>query len=254
MVPGTSAAFPTPGPSSGDLRPGRWPLGRRFAIALLALVWVGFAWGGGAAQAAPGDRPVVQEPTPTAELSPEFLAAYERLRSRETDPASPEPGAGPSRDTALPALNTWLAALLVVGGLAYGGLWGWRRLRSGGLAGRSPGRWIWVREERSLGAAQRLVLAQVGETSLLLGVTEQQITLLARFDAQALEAQDPEGFAARLDQVLSPEAAVALSFAGTDGPAEPNVHERVEDLRSLRQGPQGRTAFSDFPSEVTGHA
>ncbi|GEM_PF-6648918 len=247
-----SSGMPAPPLSQGTLSPpgpraSRPGVGPRVAAGLLVLAWIWLAWGGGSAQAAPAG----QEPTPTTELSPEFVAAYERLWAREVGPPGPEPGPEPSREAPLPALSTWMAALLAVGGLAYGGLWGWRRLRPGRGRGRSPGRWIWVREEQRLGAAQRLVLAQVGETALLLGVTEQQITLLARFDAQALESQDPEGFAARLDQALASGPAGPFAFSG---PAEPNVHERVEDLRALRQEPGGRTPFSEIPSEVTGHA
>lgn len=189
-----------------------------------------------------------QEATPTPGLSPEFLAAYDRLQERGGHPVPDRTGEDAQSAGGWPAASTWVVALLGVGGLAYGSLWGWRRLRwMGGHPLARSGEQIQIREERSLGPAQRLVLAQVGENLLLLGVTEQQITLLTRLDADSLAGEDE--FAARLAQATATPQ-TPPPFVAAD--LSPEIPERVESLRALRRG-VGFHAVTHSGMEAAGH-
>lgn len=94
------------------------------------------------------------------------------------------------------------ASMLVVVGLVVALGWLYSRCR---FAGGGAGDVIKVVASRAMGAKERIVLIDIAEQQLLLGVTAMQIQTLHTFDKPAVTAKAvvaSEGFASRLRAAL----------------------------------------------------
>ena len=76
----------------------------------------------------------------------------------------------------MPTASSFLMLLLVLA-LIPAALWGIKRLQAFRPAGAT--REMEVKAQLALGARERVVLVRVGDRTLVLGVTAQQVTLLA---------------------------------------------------------------------------
>ena len=96
-----------------------------------------------------------------------------------------------------------VASMVVVVGLVVALGWMYSRFR---LSGSGAGDAIKVIASRSMGAKERIVLIDVADQQLLLGVTAMQIQTLHTFGEPAIKVQanvDSAGFANRLRSAMS---------------------------------------------------
>lgn len=105
--------------------------------------------------------------------------------------------------------------LALVGGIT----WVLRRrgLLAGGLSGKSTGR-LQILDRKSLNKHASLVVARVGDTSVLLGVTEQNVTVLSDSDGLGAGWCPPAGTAPQVEQKTEDDEPQAM-------PAEPKPAE-----------------------------
>jgi flagellar protein FliO/FliZ len=101
------------------------------------------------------------------------------------------------------AIVSTVSALAVVGVLAYAGLWLLRRMQSG--AWNAPGPFK-LHATHALGARERVVLLEVTDRLLVLGVTSQRIDLLLE-----LPKFDPGQGVAGSAKVTGPHPGIASS-------------------------------------------
>ncbi len=77
-----------------------------------------------------------------------------------------------------------LILLPLVGGLAFGALWLWRRVQPGGMAMGQRERFVKVVDAVPMGTAGRLAVVEFGGKRLLLGVSRSGIALIAEAKIQ----------------------------------------------------------------------
>lgn len=82
-----------------------------------------------------------------------------------------------------------LLMLPLVGGLAYGALWMWRKAQPG-LAFGQRDRLVKLVDALPLGATSRLAVVEFGDKRLLLAVSRGRIDLLAETTAEAAPVRD----------------------------------------------------------------
>jgi len=99
-------------------------------------------------------------------------------------------------------LGQLLGSLLLVLALVVGLAWLARRLNGGRLA---AGRNLRLVGGLSLGSRERIMVVEVGEVQLVLGVAPGRVQTLHVLDKPLSEAPAPEGFAARLAQQMNPK-------------------------------------------------
>ena len=126
------------------------------------------------------------------------LAATTGVSSTHLGRAEPYTGPAP---LAAPSLVTTAGSLLLV--LSVILMLGWLLRRMQGVRVQG-GQLIQVLASQAVGQREKLLLVQVADAQLLLGVTSSQIQLLHRLDGAALPPARPEaaaGFAERLAQL-----------------------------------------------------
>lgn len=172
------------------------------------------------------------------ELDDTFWSEFDRLSQRDApSPASSQPASGDD----LSGLAGQLAfSLILVAGLAYAGIWGFKQYsaRQGGQVSFS-GQLLAVQESRNLGPNQVLHVVRMGEETLLLGATAHTISCLARYGGEQL----PEPFGATLQAQMSAPTAIspATSLAPSpvaepvQPPRPPSLQESLERLRQSQQ-------------------
>lgn len=82
-----------------------------------------------------------------------------------------------------------LVLLPLVGGLAFGALWLWRRVQPGMAFGQRQ-RWVRLVDAIPMGATSRLAVVEFADRRLLLAVSRGNIQLLAE---SAMEEVEPIG-------------------------------------------------------------
>ncbi|MGF1547909.1 MAG: flagellar biosynthetic protein FliO [Thiotrichales bacterium] len=125
------------------------------------------------------------------------LALVVNASSHAADPGLTLPGPG------TPEIGRMIVTLLLMVA-AFAGLAWWMR-RLGGKFGGLHHAALKIRASLALGTRERLVVLQVGESHLLLGITAQQITKLHELtdaDVAALGSDSTGDFAARFRKAL----------------------------------------------------
>lgn len=156
----------------------------------------------------------------------------------------PERGAEPAPPSAVGMLARTFGALLLVIGLLIGGTWCLRRIKGSPFAaGRDDAR-LTVIKTISIGERRSLTLVRFGERTLLLGSTQQSVTLLASDDDEDLSNWSASGPAFR--------SVADVLAAGDDEPAaQPvsfaNEMDRVNEWREVVEG--GRRDHDDPSSK-----
>jgi flagellar biosynthetic protein FliO len=137
-------------------------------------------------------------------LGETFLSEYERFAGEQ--PSAEEATVAASTS---PSTGSWVGtltfSLLIVIGLAYAGIWGFKQftLHSNNAALNFGSKQLSVQETQILGPNQKLHLVRMGQEILLIGATDHAITCLARYDADLMA----EGFDEHLQVALRPQAA-----------------------------------------------
>ena len=173
------------------------------------------------------------DPSPVADdaLSANFLGEYDRLAAR-TEPAET---AADEQRVATPgsSLNTIFFSLLLVAGMAYAGIWGYKQvwLRKQGLPAALGGKRLSVQETLALGPNQRLHLVRLGDEVLLLGATEHTITCVARYGSEYVD----ETFADHLTAATTPKPASQAKSI----PQPLSLQESLDSLRKVQHRPGG---------------
>lgn len=102
--------------------------------------------------------------------------------------ALPATALAESTEAAVPSVGRLLFGLLVVLGLLMLCAW---LIRRGGMTGQSG--LIKIVSQCAVGTRERIVLVQIGEQQLLIGVTPQQISLLHTLTEPVVAAAVPAG-------------------------------------------------------------
>lgn len=102
--------------------------------------------------------------------------------------ALPATALAESTDAAVPSVGRLLFGLIVVLGLLLLCAW---LIRRGGMTGQSG--LIKIVSQCAVGTRERVVLVQIGEQQLLIGVTPQQISLLHTLTEPVVAAAVPAG-------------------------------------------------------------
>lgn len=137
--------------------------------------------------------------------------------------------------------SDWQMALGVIGSLAlvvvllYATLWGVKAfvLRKGGVAGRTSLIRVW--ETVHLSPHRALHVIEVGGQLLLVGATDNQVSLVAELDREALAEHDP--FGARLAQAMAQPASVSPTHIDAAA-ALAGLRDAIGQLRNVRAGGQ----------------
>lgn len=120
-------------------------------------------------------------------------------------------------DSALPAIGKMVAALVVVIFAIYAGVWLLRRF-TGGRRGRSDQRLLEVLETAYLGSKKSVALLRVADKSVLVGVTETQMSVLTELDADqtavALAGPDKTATGDDFDRLYDSAAKQLQRFSG----------------------------------------
>lgn len=167
-------------------------------------------------------------PVPADALGPEFMTEFQRLSAAPTDSAAT------SADTtaAIPGSfgGSLIMALVLVLGLAYAALWGYKQfiLRPQN-SDRDNSTFLSIQETQSLGTAQKLHLVRLGEEMLLLGATDHNITLLARYGAEQFEQPFDEHLKAAQSATTS-QSSLLQSVP---------LQESLQALRNVQHGHRG---------------
>lgn len=111
-----------------------------------------------------------------------------------------------------------LFALLVVGGLAIGSLWLWKKLQSGGgaaLFGARPQPALRLRSAVQLGVNSKLIVVEFAGRQMLLAATRQGVSLIADTVAEgdapeSVDNSDDQADAAREDFSVMLERVLTL--------------------------------------------
>ncbi len=185
------------------------------------------------ASAAPHPAPIQQSgaPTPAAtedSLGNEFLNEYQRLSNAPADANAAEPESAATASGSLG--GSLIMAVLLVGGLAYAGIWGYKQitLRQKGTV-KMGGTLLSVQETQPIGTNQNLHLVRLGEEMLLIGATDQTITLLARYGAEQFEGS----FDDHLQAAQRPTSAKAAA------PQPVPLEESLQELRKVQRWQRG---------------
>lgn len=157
----------------------------------------GAATAGGAAKA-PATRPTVFRRLRQYSVVPVLLLF----------PACAAAATGSAADAGVSAMQVVrvFGGLILVLAVLLGGLWLLKRFGGSGL--RAPRGQLRVLSSLSVGNRARLLLVQVREAQLLIGVSAQRVELVARFDDagdEALPASSEGSFVERLRQSLNRE-------------------------------------------------
>ncbi|WP_318421460.1 flagellar biosynthetic protein FliO [Photobacterium leiognathi] len=102
-----------------------------------------------------------------------------------------------------PELNiaTTLASLLLVLVIIVFLAWLLKRMRVAGISGNDSG--IKVVKQLAVGQRERVVLLQVGEEQMLVGITQHNISLLSKLDKPLTMDESPSGdFASQLSKLM----------------------------------------------------
>jgi len=130
----------------------------------------------------------------------------------------PETNANAEQPSAVGMLARTFGALLLIIGLLIGSTWALRRIKGSPFAASRDDARLVVLKTLSIGDRRTLTLVRFGERTLLLGSTQQSVTLLASDDDEALSswssAEPPfrsvaDVLAASVDDTPTPE----ISFA-----------------------------------------
>ncbi len=157
-------------------------------------------------------------------LSPTFLGEYDRLAGASSATEG-NTGAQTSATNPTSSTSSMLFSLVVVAGLAYAGVWGYRQIlmRRQGLPLTMDGKRLSIQETQSLGPNQKLHLVRLGDEVLLLGATEHTISCLARYGSEPI--------ANSFDEHL----AIATRPVSTESAATPEPIPLQESLDALRK-------------------
>jgi len=158
-------------------------------------------------------------------LDEAFWEEYDRFAAQKDEPNT-EPVASALDPSAALTSKLMVALFVVIGGV-YGTQWMLKRFRGGqitSLSGQGMAS-LQVKESKDLAAGQKLHLVQYGDELLLLGATSQNITLLARYQAEEAATDFSERLAATMErEEVSAAGAVNGQTTGT-----------VDDLPSLEE-------------------
>ncbi|PSV23339.1 flagellar biosynthetic protein FliO [Photobacterium leiognathi subsp. mandapamensis] len=102
-----------------------------------------------------------------------------------------------------PELNiaTTLASLLLVLVIIVFLAWLLKRMRVAGISGNDSG--LKVVKQLAVGQRERVVLLQVGEEQMLVGITQHNISLLSKLDKPLTMDESPSGdFASQLSKLM----------------------------------------------------
>lgn len=166
----------------------------------------------------------------TDTLGAAFLSEYDRLSTGETAAPTSEAAALPDSGS---LASTLMMSLLIVGGLAYVGIWGFKQYtarQGGGLLPNSSQR-LSVQETQSIGTNQKLHLVRLGEEVLLVGATDHTITLLARYTADQFEGS--------FDEHLRAASQPSAPAKPSTGPQPVRLEESLQELRKVQRWQRG---------------
>jgi flagellar biogenesis protein FliO len=176
----------TVAPLSPECRESVVPLKRLFVLgALLAMGLTGFAQAPPAAQPSPSEKE---------------LQAPLTLDDGKPTPAAGTTASGPSGWRAL-------GSLVLVGGLAGGGLWAFRRWGARRLPG-SGGTRLKVEETLALGDRRFVSILKVDDERFLIALSPQGVNLMSRLDS--VEAGGPAEFDQALERQVNLTSPMAV--------------------------------------------
>jgi flagellar biosynthetic protein FliO len=168
------------------------------------------------------------------ELDDSFWNEFDRLSGR--DAAAPAPVEQAGEDDLASLAGRLAFSLILVVGLAYAGLWGFKRYTvQQGNKVSFAGQLLAVQESRNLGPNQVLHVVRMGEETLLLGATAHNISCLARYGGDQL----PEPFSATLQAQMAEPSSQSLVQSPLPVPVQPPQPPSLqESLQRLRQSQQ----------------
>jgi flagellar biogenesis protein FliO len=205
---------------------------------------------GAAAKLVPVEQPApasansaTPPPAPSKSATPSAIPAPPPDDDRLPFMLGPEQNAHIEQPSAVGLLARTIGALLLIIGLLVGGSWALRRIKGSPFAASRDDAGLVVLKTISIGDRRTLTVVRFGERTLLLGSTQQAVTLLASDDEEDLSSWTPaeppfrsvaDVLATSLDNAPTPE----ISFASE---MERNGELR-EDVKGGRLEQENRSA------------